>query len=163
MGVLAYVSARAHALHFAPSPIDTSDIFFGTHICKVTFKHLNQLLRSHWQSVITQDNFWKLPFVPQLYHSVGEQGFPQKHLTGGIPIFLSLLINHSLVLGLGELKYNSYRQMMNWLTKLSADGSPRLRFCACFTPQARSIQNLVLFLPHGWVVQLYLRPDILYP
>ena len=48
MGVLALGSV--HARPSARPPIDTSGIFSATCVCRVTFKHLPQPLRSHIRS-----------------------------------------------------------------------------------------------------------------
>ena len=41
--------------------------FFGAHVCRVTFKHLPQPLRSHIQSFITLGQLFKIPPCPPKY------------------------------------------------------------------------------------------------
>ena len=67
----------------AQPPINTSGILFSKHVCRVTFKHLPQPLRSHIQSFGTLGQLLKIPpSTPQIYDS------PWMFLLVGILLFL---------------------------------------------------------------------------
>jgi hypothetical protein len=65
--------------------------FFGACVCRVTFKHLPQPLRSHILSFGTIGQLFKIPpFSAQKSHSAGGRGDPRFVLGVGILIFLLL-------------------------------------------------------------------------
>ena len=65
--------------------------FSGAHVCRVTFKHLPQPLRSHIRSFGTIGQLFKIPpFSAQKSHSAGGMGGPPNFFLVGILIFLLL-------------------------------------------------------------------------
>jgi hypothetical protein len=65
--------------------------FPGAHVCRVTFKHLPQPLRSHIRSFRTLGQFFKIPpLSAQICHSAGGRGGPRNLFCIGILIFLWL-------------------------------------------------------------------------
>jgi hypothetical protein len=64
--------------------------FSGAHVCRVTFKHLHQPLRSHIWSFGTLGQLFKIPpFSARKSHSTGVRGVPDFFLVG---IIISLLL-----------------------------------------------------------------------
>ena len=73
LGVLA--PGSVHARPSARPPINTIGNFSGTHVCRVTFKHLPQPLRSHIRSFGTIGQLLKIPpFPPKNIIVWGEGG-----------------------------------------------------------------------------------------
>ena len=84
-------SPSAHACRVCLSPHQHERKFFGACVCRVTFKHLLQPLRSHIRSFGTLGQLFKIPpLSAQICHSAGGRGGPRFIFLIGILIFLWL-------------------------------------------------------------------------
>ena len=85
MGVLA---PSLRMLERTARPAIDANGISGAHVCRITFKHLPQPLRSHIQSFITLGQLFKIPPCPPKYVIVRGVGGSPNVFFIGILIFL---------------------------------------------------------------------------